>query len=212
MNCIEGRNPQKWKRIRGRFVLAAKNGNKDDEVLKARFVVQGHTDIEKNFLVHNSTNLRQSYFRVLVAIAAVSRFRSWSQDLSQAYLQSADKLMREVYVKRTKEFRLPPGRLLKLLNPLHGLSDSGDYWHSTFSEHLINDLHMMKTAEGSSFFFRIVDGKLRGMTGAYVDDTISTGDKTFEEESKMTGERFQLMNCKVSSSSVSKLKTLKMDT
>lgn len=90
----------------GRFVLAIMNADTDDEVYKARFVVQGHTDVEKNILVHNSTNLRQGSIRVLVAIAAIFGSRLWSQDVSRSYLRSGEKLMRDVYVKTTKEFKL----------------------------------------------------------------------------------------------------------
>lgn len=153
--------------------------------------MKGHTDIEKNILVHNSTNLRQTSIRLLIAIAAIFGFRLWSQDVSQAYLQSAERLMRDVYVKPTREFNLPAGHLLKLLKPLYGLSDSGDYWHATFSNHLIHDLDMTSTTGDLSLFFKVVEGKLRGMTGAYVEDTIGTGTKDFGEESKATGDRFQ---------------------
>ena len=58
---------------------------------------------------------------------------------------------------------------------------------------------MMKTAGALSLFFKVVDGKLRAMTGAYVDDTIGTGDQEFEEESKITGERFQAKDHEVGS-------------
>lgn len=143
-----------------RFVLAIKNANTQEEVYKARFVVQGHTDVEKNILMQNSTNLRQSSIRVLIALAAVSGFRLWSQDLLQAYLQSAEKLMRDVYVKPSREFKLLPNQLLKLLRPLYGQSDSGDYWHETFSKHLRHDLMMTQTTWDLSLFFKVVDGKL----------------------------------------------------
>lgn len=182
--------PENANILGGRFVHAIKNLNTEEEVHKARFVVQGHTDL-KNLLVHHSTNLRQNSIRVLVAIAAIFGFGLWSQDVSQAYLQSADKLMRDVYVKPTKEFHLASNQLLKILKPLYGISDSGDYWHSTFSNHLIHDLRMTTCTGDLYLFFKVVDGKLRGMTGAYVDDTIGTGDRVFEEESEMTGERFQ---------------------
>lgn len=175
----------------GRFVLAIKNADTAEEIYKARFVVQGHTDVEKNLLVHNSTNLRQSSVRLLVALAAVFGFRLWSQDVSQAYLQSAEKLMREVYVRPTKEFNLSEDNLLRLLKPLYGLSDSGDYWHSTFSNHLQHDLNMTQTTGDLSLFFKAIEGKLRGLTGAYVDDTLGAGDTAFEKESEVTGERFQ---------------------
>lgn len=98
--------------------------------------------------------------------------------------------MGEVYVRPTKEFQLPSDQLLKLLKPIYGLSDSGDYWHATFSNHLIRDLGMTSTTGDLSLFFKVVEGQLREMTGAYVDDTIGTGTTKFEKESITTGERF----------------------
>lgn len=50
-----------------------------------------------------------------------------SQDVSEAYLQSAERLMRDICVKPTREFKLSEKQLLKSLKPLYGLADSGDY-------------------------------------------------------------------------------------
>lgn len=107
------------------------------------------------------------------------------------YKSADEKLMRHVYVRPTKELKLSANRLLRLLRPLYGLSDSGDYWHKTFSKHLQQDLMMTPTTGYLSLFFKSVHGKLQGLTGAYVDNTIGAGELQFENESMATSERFQ---------------------
>ena len=51
--------------LSGRYVLVIKNVETDKPVLKARFVVQDHKDKDKNILIHNPTNLRQSSTRLI---------------------------------------------------------------------------------------------------------------------------------------------------
>ena len=99
--------------------------------------------------------------------------------------------MREIYVKPTKEFRLSKDSLLKLLKPLYGLTDSGDYWHNTFTSHIRNDLSMVPTISDPALFFKRVGGKIMGMLGCYVDDTLSAGNQPFDESSKLTEKTFQ---------------------
>lgn len=62
--------------------------------------------------------------------------------------------MRDVYIKPSKEFHLERGQLLQLLKHLYDLSDSGDYWHVTFSKHLRDDLMMTPTTGDLSLFSR----------------------------------------------------------
>lgn len=174
-----------------RFVLSIKNKDSDKEVYKARYVVQGHKDIEKHLLVHTSTNLRQSSVRLLLSIAALFGFRIWSQDVSQAYLQSAEKLMRDIYVVPKKEFHLSKAVLLKLLKPLYGLTDSGDYWHATLTNHLRKNLEMVPTFSDPALFFHSIKGEVQGIIGSYVDDTISTGNDDFVESSKTIEKTFE---------------------
>lgn len=84
--------------IGGRFVLVTKNFETDNHVHKALFVVQGHTDSGKDLLVHSTNTIRQHSVRLLVAIAAISQFMLWTQDVYQAYLQAGDGLKRNVYI------------------------------------------------------------------------------------------------------------------
>ena len=179
----------------GRFVFAIKEKGTAKEKLKAQFVVQGHTDAEKNLLIHNTTTLRQSSVRLLIAIAAICGFRLWSQDVTQAYLQSAEKRMRSVYMKPNKHdrghFHMTEDQLLHLLRPLYGLNDAGDYWHSTFSSHMLTDLNMTACTGDLSLFFKHVGERLCGLTGIYVDDQIGTGDAQFDKESRATERKFQ---------------------
>lgn len=174
----------------GRFVLSIKNKGTQHEAFKARFVVQGHLDQEKSRLVHHSTNLRQSSIRTLTALAAILGFRVWSQDFSQAYLQSADKLFREVFVRPTREFELSRDQLLKLLKPLYGLTDAGDYWDITMSNHLRHDIGMTRTALDISLFFRHIRGALSGISGTYVNDGIHSGDENFLKQCDKTQQKF----------------------
>jgi len=71
---------------------------------------------------------------------------SFSHDVNQAYLQSKDAMARELYVKvRPRDaqyFRLDENELLRMLKPLYGVPEAGDYWDVTFALHVKEDLVM----------------------------------------------------------------------
>jgi hypothetical protein len=170
--------------VPGRFVLAIKtadgsaSGNSGSEILKARFVLGGHRDRDKFKLVHNSTTLKQSSIRIITALASILGFRMWSTDIKQAYLQSAEDLKREIYV-RPDVMKLPPDELLQVVKPLYGLADSGDYWHETLTAHHTTKLLMEQSTGDFSFFFRKKDKELYGMSGTHVDDIFQAGKDCF---------------------------------
>jgi Reverse transcriptase (RNA-dependent DNA polymerase) len=161
----------------GRFVLAIKNISTNEEMFKARFVLKGYREKLKTRLVHDETTSRISSARLLVGLAAVFGFRLFSVDVTQAYLQSALKLMRDVYVTPTDKFELRPDQVLKLLKPLYGLSDSRDYWEATMRRLFDEDLGMTGLTGDAAMFIKTNRGELSGMICSYVDDLLQAGNQ-----------------------------------
>jgi hypothetical protein len=172
--------PKDANNLHGRFVLTIKNIGTESETYKARYVVQGHRDKEKGYLVHNSTTVRQNSVRLILSTAATFGFCIWSQDVRQAYLQSSENLKRKVYLKPSKEFELPSDHFLELLKPLYGLSDSGDYWNETMTRHLKEDIKMSTISGDMSLFYKHANHKLQGLIGTYVDDSLLAGTDYFQ--------------------------------
>lgn len=157
------------------------------ERLKARFVLGGHRDREKKSLIHNSTTLKHQSVRLILALASVFGFDLWSSDVNQAYLQSAEQLKRDIFI-RPDELMLAPDELLQLILPLYGITESGDYWGETLTDHHINDLKMTQTKQDFSLFFKYAASKLIGLSGAFVDDLVRAGTLQFKDSSQRSTE------------------------
>lgn len=99
--------------------------------------------------------------------------------------------MREVYVRPAKEFRLSEGALLRLLKPLYGLADSGDHWSVAMARHLHQHLKMHPTSLDMSLYVRYMHGRLAGLTGSYVDDSLHAGRKEFLSETDKSLQKFR---------------------
>ena len=183
--------PKDANKLSGRYFLAIKNVETEKPVFKARFVVQGHRDKDKNIIVHNSTNLRQSSTRLIASLAAVHIFRIWSHDVSQAYLQSSEKLMRKVYLRPPKELNLSSDELIEIIKPLYGLPDAGDYWDRTMADHLRRDLNMVPTYDDIALYFLYEDKELQGLIGVYVDDSLICGNKNLLDITEQTLHKFE---------------------
>lgn len=180
--------------VPSRFVLAIKRKDTGEEVYKARFVLGGHKDRDKRSVVHSATTLKQSSIMLLLELATILGFKLWSTDINQAYLQSAANLKRKIFVC-PDVLELDRDTLLQVVKPLYGLTDAGDYWGQTLTDHHTKELKMEQATGDFSLFFKRIAGKLTGISGTYVDDILRTGTKQFEEEAtRTTGTSFDSKN------------------
>lgn len=118
-------------------------------------------------------------------------YRLWSQDVTEAFLQSTGKLMPEIYIKHTKEFKLDRGRFFRLLKPLYGLTDPGDYWDATIIRNMQDDLHLSQIAHHICLFFKRLHGELQGLSGVYFHHKIQAGTPAFLYYTAFTKQRFK---------------------
>jgi len=182
--------------IGGRFVYTLKQVGTAGEFAKARFVAQGNRDKAKWYVVHNLETMRQRSTRLLVSTAANMRWRLFTHDITQAYLQSQDAFSRLLFLRPRPGdrhlFDLRDDELLKLELPLYGVCDAGDYWDATFTDHVATDLGMVPlTSDPALCSKRFAGGGLSGLLGYYVDDCLMAGDPPFQELTKRTLTRFQ---------------------
>lgn len=83
--------------IGGRLVLAVNNTETENPVYKSRFVVQAHSNYEKDMLLHCANTVRPHTVKLIVAITAILCFRLWSQDFIQVDLQAGKSMLLEAY-------------------------------------------------------------------------------------------------------------------
>jgi Reverse transcriptase (RNA-dependent DNA polymerase) len=179
--------------VASKFVYALKHEN-GEVAYKARFCLGGHRDLMKNLMAHTASTLRQRSVRLLLALAAIFGLEVWSTDVAQAYLQSAVPLQRDIVCK-TDALELGPNEILKLVLPLYGLSESGDYWGATCVEHHLTDLQFNQSKLDFSLFWRKI-GRNLCMSGTYVDDLLRAATPEVRKElQKATERRF---DCKES--------------
>ncbi len=114
-----------------RYVLTIKHAVDACVRYKARFVLGGHRDREKDFAVHKTVNLKQPSLRMILALATILSLDVWSQAVKKAYLQSGADLQRKIFI-RPNDMNLSRNELIQIVKPLYGLTESGDFLCETF--------------------------------------------------------------------------------
>ena len=95
---------------------------------KSRLVVQAYNDEGKKTILTQSPTIQRVSQRLILCLAAsIQGLDIYLRDISQAYTQSHTSLIRNFYIWPPPELYLPPGILLKILQPLYGIPEVGTH-------------------------------------------------------------------------------------
>lgn len=76
-----------------------------NEQYKARLIVWGYKDIEKDFITHTSKTESYKNIRILLNIAELLDSEVWRQDVAQAYIKGYG-MQRYVFVNPAPQYNL----------------------------------------------------------------------------------------------------------
>src|SRR5271170_4382435 len=111
------------------------------------------------------------------------------RDISQAYVQSTTNLNREFYVRLPRELLINNNLVLKVLKPLYGVPEAGNYWFKTYHAHYVKNLNITQSTYDPCLLY---SNELFSIIGLQTDDTLFLIDKTFidTEENELYKAKF----------------------
>lgn len=180
--------------VPSRYVLAIKHSEKPDESprLKARFVLGGHVDKDRNRIVHDTRTVRPESTRMLIALATIFGMKISLADWRQGYTQSKSPLLRKVFV-RPNELQLNENELVQVLRPVYGLADAGEYWSDTLSNHLREHCKFEQATTDLALWLKTTASKLVALAVTYVDDVLlAATDDALSEFERISRKRFDI--------------------
>lgn len=119
------------------------------------------------------------------------KFKVWTADVSQVYLQSSILLNIEICIsKRLLEFDIDPQEFMKLFTPPYGICNFINLLHATIDLYHRLDLEMILMTLDPAFYFIAGKGLLNGLCGVYGDDLQRAGKPNFRILANGTREKF----------------------
>lgn len=109
------------------------------------------------------------------------------RDLTQAYTQSAKRIITRIFIEHPTSLNLDPAKILKVIRPLYGLPDRGLYRFGTYQSNHTEKLKMKHAIRDMCFLLTrdiFSTAHVKGATNVQTDDKNNIGTKEFIELEK----------------------------
>ena len=152
---------------------------------KLRLVIQAYNNYRKEVILTQSPTIQRASQRIIVALALTllkHKISLWLRDITQAYVQSATFLQRQILAKLLKEIEhlYPKDTIIVVVKPLYGIAEAGTHWWSTYSKHHKNKLQIETSTYDACLLITASPDRF-GIVGMQTDDTLGISDLSFAE-------------------------------
>lgn len=162
-----------------RWVLTNKPLDTGGTKKKARLVVRGYEDVDKDAIERRSPTISKESLKLLVSFLAANQFTPNKIDVKGAFLQS-DSLDRVICVKPPKEAGCDSETVWQLNKGVYGTGDAARCWFNTLSSRAKECGFKECAMDACLYVYQNSVGEVMGAIGWHVDDIIYGGNCEFK--------------------------------
>ena len=170
----------------------------DKSYKKSRLVVQGYNNTEKTALLTQTPTIQHYSQRLLLSILLALRKKEMKimlRDITQAYTQSKEELNRTVicHLPAKLKKRYTEGTVLRVVKPLYGLTEAGNYWFATYLNYHKEKLGIEMSPYDTCLLITKDGDENFGIAAFQTDDTLNVEMKGFmkKEETEIMEAKFK---------------------
>lgn len=177
--------------ISTRWILSTKERIDKSSYIKARLVIRGFEDVDKDIVQSESPTAHIESVKIMFAILPTIGFRPKKMDISTAFLQGKS-LTRPVFIKPPSESNVQKEKCWMLLKGVYGLTDASRMWYERVNEVLVNGNYVRSFVD-PALYFKYEDNKVIGIILCHVDDFLYAGStKEVENIERNIKEHFEV--------------------
>lgn len=134
--------------------------------------------------------LRSSQRLLLFFAALVKGMSAYIREVSLAYILSTASLKRNVYIYTPSALKLPGKKLLKVVKPWYGISESGLYCYLMYAEYDVQKLGMQQSRLDFCSLYKLEGSFLTAMDVQQVDDSLAVAVQLYHDQKEQESKSF----------------------